>query len=248
MVRESFTQQDIAQQRHQRQRENQRRDQRGRHRIGHRRENAPLVPLQRKDRDVRGDNDQHREERRPPDFDRRVEDHAQAVPVLASVDLVVMEFLRLGQFAKDVFHHDHGAVDDDAEVHRAERQQIGRNADPGQAEKSAEQRQRNHQRDDGGRAQVAEEQQQYQHHQHGALDEVGEYRLEGLADEPRAVVIRHQRDALRQHRLVQHVDALLDGGQHRGRVLALAHQHHAGDDVVVVVLADHALARHRADG
>ena len=67
-------QQAEAEQRHQRQREQQRADQRRHDGVGHRREDASLVALQREDRHVRDDDDQHREQRRPPDFDGRVED------------------------------------------------------------------------------------------------------------------------------------------------------------------------------
>ena len=34
----------------------------------------------------------------------------------------------LGEVAENVLGHDHGAVDDDAEVDRAERKQVGRDA------------------------------------------------------------------------------------------------------------------------
>ena len=54
----------------------------------------------------------------------------------------------VGQAAEHVLHHDHRAVDDDAEVHRAERQQVRRDADPRQAEKGGEQRERDRHRDD----------------------------------------------------------------------------------------------------
>ena len=40
----------------------------------------------------------------------------------------------------------------------------------------------------------------------------------------------------------------LDGLQHLRWVLALSHEHDAGDDVVVVVLSDYPLARYRAHG
>ena len=67
-----------TQQRHQRERQDQRADQGRSHRAGHRREDASLVALQREDRDVRGDDDQHREQRRPADLDRGIEDLAAA--------------------------------------------------------------------------------------------------------------------------------------------------------------------------
>ena len=71
--------------------------------------------------------------------------------------------------------------------------------------------------------------------------------VERLVDEPGAVVERHDLHALRQDDAFSCVDALLHRLQHDRRVLALAHQHDALDDVVVVVLPDDALARHGAD-
>ncbi|KAG1079161.1 hypothetical protein G6F40_016429 [Rhizopus arrhizus] len=58
----------VAEQRHHGQRQDQRTDQRRGHRIGHRREHAAFLALQGEDRDMRGDDDHHREERRPPHF------------------------------------------------------------------------------------------------------------------------------------------------------------------------------------
>ena len=57
----------------------------------------------------------------------------------------------------DVLDHDHRAVDDDAEVHRAERQQVRGDAAQREADERREQRERNHDRDDQRGAQVAEE-------------------------------------------------------------------------------------------
>ena len=67
----------------------------------------------------------------------------------------------LGQPAQDVLHHDEIAVDDDAEIDRAEAQQIGRNPGGVHAGEREQQRQRNR---DGGqqrRADAAERQRQH---------------------------------------------------------------------------------------
>src|SRR5579859_5211379 len=56
----------------------------------------------------------------------------------------------------DIFHHDHGGIDDDAEIDRAERQEIGVLALQHQNDDGKEQRERNVGADDDGAAQVAE--------------------------------------------------------------------------------------------
>src|SRR5690349_2834817 len=66
LLRQPLPQQEITQQRYQREREDERTDERRSHRHGHRRENSTLVPLQSEDGDMRRDDDQHREEGRPP--------------------------------------------------------------------------------------------------------------------------------------------------------------------------------------
>ena len=58
---------------------------------------------------VRNDDDEHREQRRPAHFRRRIENHESRVPLL---------LLPFAQVAEDVFQHDDRTVDDDAEIHR----------------------------------------------------------------------------------------------------------------------------------
>ncbi len=240
-MRDVLGQQQVAQQRHQRQRDDQRADQRTRHGVGHGREDLALVALQRKDRDVRGDDDDHREHGRAAHFGGGLQDgvHARA----AVLDL---GFLQLAQPLEDVLHHDHRAIHDDAEVHRAQRQQVGGNAHPGQADERGQQRQRNHDRHDGRGAHIGQEQVQHRHHQQRALDQVAEYRMQGLVDQRGAVVVGHDLHALGQDRAVQQVDPLLERFQHQRGVFALAHHHDARNDIVLVVLAHQALGRRGA--
>jgi len=91
MMRQVFRQPLVAQERHQGQREYQGPDQREGDRVGHRRENPPLVPLQGEDRDVRGDDDDHREQGWPPHFDGRLDDGMQAKAVFPLVDSVIVK-------------------------------------------------------------------------------------------------------------------------------------------------------------
>ena len=62
------------------------------------------------------------------------------------------------QLAEDVLHHDDRAVDDHAEVDRADRQQVGRNVRPVEADEREQQRERNRHRDDERRADAEQKQ------------------------------------------------------------------------------------------
>src|SRR5262249_22142660 len=83
-LRQPLPQKEITEQRNEREREDERADERRGHRHGHRRENSPLVALQGEDRDVRRDDDQHREEGRATDLARRLKndgfDGAEIMP------------------------------------------------------------------------------------------------------------------------------------------------------------------------
>ena len=58
-------------------------------------------------------------------FDRGRQNSMQSVaPARVAVEGVSCSVMR--QMAEDVFHHDDSAVDDDAEIDRTNRQQIGR--------------------------------------------------------------------------------------------------------------------------
>ena len=87
-------------------------------------------------------------------------------------------------------------------------------------------------------------------HEAHADDEVLEHGVRRQVRERAAVVVRLDRDALlgRQHVLADVLEALLDGIERALRLSRrAAHQHDALHDVVVVVLADDAVARHPTD-
>ena len=135
------------------------------------------MALKRENGNVRGDDDDHREQGGTADFDRCVQDRVEAG--LGVRDTCVFQFRQL---AHDVFHHDHRAIDDDAEVHRAQRQEVCRNANQGQAEKGRQQGQRNNGSHDQRGAQVPQKQKQDQRDQHRALDQIGEDRCQRFVD------------------------------------------------------------------
>ena len=112
---------------------------------------APLRPLHREQRNERADHDQPREQQRPVDLPRCAKDAVlQRQPgVLAA-----------GQVAVDVLGHDHRGVDDDAEIDRADREQVRRLAAEEEHREGEQQRQGDIDGHDQRRPHVAEEHQQ----------------------------------------------------------------------------------------
>ena len=102
------------------------------------------------------------------------------------------------QLPEDVFDNDHGTVDNDSEVHRTQRQQIGRNAAKREPREGRQQGQRNHEGHYQRRAQASQENEEYPRHKSGAFEEVFEDGVERRVDQPRSVVNRFNRDILRQ--------------------------------------------------
>ncbi len=141
-----------------------------------------------------------------------------------------------GQVAVDVLDHDDRRIDDDAEIDRPDRQQVGRLAADVQHGEGEQQGQRNVDRHDQGRPDVAQEHQQDRRHQGHADEQVLVDRLGREVDQVGAVVVR---DDLHARRQVAGLVQLLDLGQHvlqRGqRFLPLAQQDDALDHVVLVV-------------
>ncbi|VTQ76211.1 Uncharacterised protein [Stenotrophomonas maltophilia] len=117
-----------------------------------------------------------------------------------------------------------------------------------QAEEGRQQGQRHHGRHDQRGPGVVQEQPQHQEHQHCAFQQVAEDGFQRGRDQPRAVVERLDADPGRQLVGLDLGDARMQGVEHVGRVLALAHQHHAEHRIVVVVLTDQALARQAGVG
>src|SRR5215510_7710525 len=73
-LRQPLPQKKITEQRDERERKDERADERRGHRHGHRRDASPIMALQGEDRDVRRDDDQQREEGRPPGLARGLKD------------------------------------------------------------------------------------------------------------------------------------------------------------------------------
>ena len=176
-----------------------------------------------------------------PDLDRRVFNGG-------AKRLLVAARLQFAEPAEDIFDHDDRAVHDDAKIHRAEGNQVGRNAAPRQADERRQQRQGNDDGDNRRRPEVAEKQQQHKRHQNRAGGEIFKDRVQGRADQPGAVIVRNDFDAFGQNGGVQHFNLGLERLEHHGRIVAFVHVHDAENNVVVLVLSGDALDRQIAEG
>ena len=198
-VRHLLAESDFAQKRHQRQRQDQRGNQRSNHRVGHRREDFSFVTLHRENRQVGDHDDDHREDCRPTDFDNGLLDGATARPM-------IVQLVGLAQTPENVFNDDHRAIDNDAEVHRPQGQQIGRNIDQRQPDEGAEHGQRNDRRHNARCAEIRKKQIEHQRHQKGPFEQVGKHGFQRFADQPGAVIKRDDLDARRQNAIVQGIN------------------------------------------
>ena len=97
----------------------------------------------------------------------------------------------------DVFHHHHRAVDDHAEVQRAEGEQVGRDIAQVQADRGKQQRERDGQRHDQRAAQIAQENEQDNNDQDDAFGQVVQHRMGRERKQVATIEERHNGDARR---------------------------------------------------
>ena len=100
--------------------------------------------------------------------------------------------------ANDVFDHDHRAIDDHAEVERAEREQVGGDVAQVEADGGEQQREGNGERDDDGAAHIAEEEKEDDDDEDHALGEVVFDGVDGVVDQVGAIEEGNDLDALGQ--------------------------------------------------
>ena len=165
------------------------------------------------------------------------------VPRMRVADSRVSEafFWSLRQMPVDVLHHDYRCVDDQAEVDRADREQVGRFAAQRHDDDGKEQGKWDCGGNDDRAAQVTEKDPLYGEDQHDAEDQVMEHGLRGDRDELTAIVNLLEPDAGRED--PGRVDFLyfcLDAADGRQALFAAPHQYNSLDDVVVLVLPDNA--------
>jgi hypothetical protein len=206
--------------------------------IGHRPEQATRRPRQHVDRQESGDDDRDRVHDRPVHLRRRLHDHLAdgeggAVPPL--------------QGQVDVLHHHDRAVDQDAEVDRADREEVGRDVPEIETDEGDEKRERNRRRDDEPRLDVEQEEDQHRDHQDDPAEQVLLHRARGEMDEVAPVVERPDLHVFREHLLVELAGHRLHALEHRLRLLAGAHDHDPLDRIVPVVEPELAEPRRVAD-
>ena len=161
--RDALAQRPGAEHRKERQRQDQRADQREDRRVGHRLEELARRAGEHVDRQEAGDDDRHGVEDRPVHFGGGLGDDF-ADRVLRSV--------AQRELAVDVLDHDDGAVDQDAEIDRADREQVGRDVLQVEADEREEQRERDRHGDDESRADVVEEEDQDDDDEHDPAQQV----------------------------------------------------------------------------
>src|SRR5258707_12591147 len=144
----------------------------------------------------------------------------------------------VGNLAEDIFHHDHGPVDDNAEIDGADRQQVGGLPPHYRDHHSQEQRHRYSRRDDQRAAQIAEKHPLDQEDQGDAEQQIVQHRLHRDRDEVAAIIERHDLDTGRQRSVrIDPLDRYAHALDHLHGAFELLHQHDAGDDVGLVVTA-----------
>ena len=193
-------------------------------------EHLALDAGQRKDRQVDDHDDELTVEQRPARFFRGGEHFGKA---LAARQRTACQALGMGQAPHAVLHDHHRAVNDDAEVERAQAHQVGAHLVAHHAGEGEQHRQRDHHRGDERRTQVAEEQEQDRDDQQRTFEQIF---LDGgnrPIDQHRAVVLRDDDDAWRHAAAdVFHlrVDRACDGVA----VLADQHEHRAEHHLAAV--------------
>ena len=229
------------QHRHERQRQQQRADQSKADRVGHRREQPALDALQGEQREVRGHDDEQRKEDRPLHLDR-------GAPNGLVDRRRTRHPLPLVQSAKDVLDHDQIAVDDDAEVDRAEAEQVGGDLHRVHARERKQQRQRDGDRGQQRRPDAAQRERQHHDDDDERLGQRAGDRPQRVRDQIGAVVDPDDPDALRQPVRVEIVDRVVNGAQDLAGILPAPHEHGALDAADAIVQAEDAGLRRRANG
>jgi hypothetical protein len=152
------------------------------------------------------------------------------------------------EVTEDVLHHDDGRVDDDAEVDRAERDQVGRRIRRHEAAERDEERERDVDRGDERGAHVPEEDEEHRRDEAHPDEEVLDDRVGRQLHQRAAVVIRLDVHPRRQDVVLPDVvDLRVDALQRRLGLAAVAHEDDALDDVGIVVEPDEAEPRREAD-
>src|SRR5277367_1487519 len=140
------------------------------------------------------------------------------------------------QLAVDVFDHDDGAVNDDAEVDGADGEQVGGFAGGVEKDEGKEKSKRNRESGDDGCADADEKKDQNDEHERHAAKKILFNGVGGDFDEIAAIVIRTHLHVGRKKIAINFGRFFLDALKDVLRLLAAAHQDDAFNGVVVVFL------------
>ena len=108
--------------------------------------------------------------------------------------------------ADDVFDHDHGTVDDHAEVQRAERKQVGGNVAQVEADGREEQREGDGESNDDCTTHVAEEEEKDDYDENDSFGQVVQHGMRGQMHQVAAIEEGNNFDALGQNFVVDLLD------------------------------------------
>ena len=153
----------------------------------HRVEHLSFNPGQAENRHIDEGDDQNPEQRRPDDL---AGSRGRQIKSLVPGQDTAQTVLGLPEAAQAVLHDDDGAVDDQAEVERAEAHQIPRSARPHHAGDGHQHGDRDDRRRDQGGADVSEQQEQHDDDQQGAFQQVFLNCVDGAIDQVRPVIDR----------------------------------------------------------
>ena len=144
---------------------------------------------------------------------------------------------------EDVLDHENRAIHEDAEIDRADRQQVGRRALKIEAEEREQQCERDGDGDDQSRTKIVEKEDQDHDHQQHALQQVALDNLGRLRDQIAQVVERMNPDILREDVIVEFLRLRFDPFQDILGFFAGAQQDDALHRVVLFFVSELAQAR-----
>ena len=151
------------------------------------------------------------------------------------------------EISEDILDEDHRRIHDDAEIHGADRQQVGAFTLQHQQHDGKEQRKRDVHPDDDRAAEIAQENPLDQEHQQASENEIVQNGVGGDRDQRAAIIKGNHLDSRRQAAVAVHPgDFGFDLGQHVGGLLHAAHHHDGRHHVVLLVAAANPEPRHVA--
>ena len=171
-------------------------------------------PGERVNRNVSGDNYRDGVENWTVDVLRRCKNYMIQIVLLT---------LAVTQFPENIFDHYERAIDHDAKIDRADRQQVGRNIVCVQKNEREQKSERNCHRNDESRADADQETNQNDENQNHASKQIRLDSIGGEFYEVAAVVKRPHLDVRRQDVLVDLFGFFFDALQHGLRLFTAAH-------------------------